>query len=133
MRSFQSAIEKVPDKTRPYYDKVHLAQQYTNELYIYIDGLKKEIEDIVGIDEETGYIKAPGDLDAVNQVLLREAGTSKGAELKTKIRETREKLLALVPEQDRSKVSIPLVAPDPEKGPLKIGSASCRERVGQYV
>src|SRR3546814_11846503 len=74
---------------------------------------------MVGMDKETGYIKAPGDLDAVNQVLLREAGTSKGAELKTKIRETREKLLALVPEQDRSKVSIPLVAPDPEKGPLK--------------
>src|SRR3546814_13515098 len=74
---------------------------------------------MVGMDKETGYIKAPGDLDAVNQGLLREAGTSKGAELKTKIRETREKLLALVPEQDRSKVSIPLVAPDPEKGPLK--------------
>src|SRR5690606_34187332 len=102
-----------------YYEKARQAQQYTQELYTYIEALKKEIEGVVGIDEETGYIKSPGDLDVVNQVLLQETGTSKGAELKARIRETREKLMALVPEQDHNKVSLPLTANDPEKGARK--------------
>ena len=118
MRAFESAMENDPGKTKPFYDKAKQAQQYTNELYNHIEALKKEIENVVGMDEETGYIKAPGDLDAVNQVMLRE-GTAKGAALKKKIRETREKLLALIPEADRSSVSIPLEAKDPAKGAKK--------------
>lgn len=118
MSAFESAMDNDPDKTKPFYDKALLAQQYTNELYNHIEELKKEIEGVVGLDEETGYLEAPGDLDAVNQVLLRE-GTAKGAELKQKIIETREKLLALIPEADRSSVSIPLRAEDPETGAKK--------------
>lgn len=118
MSAFESAMENDPDKTKPFYDKARQAQQYTNELYSYIEGLKKEIENVVGLDEETGYLRAPGDLDAVNQVLLRES-TAKGAELKEKIRQTRENLLALVPEEDRNNVSIPLEANDPATGARK--------------
>src|SRR5690606_12990126 len=118
MSAFESAMENDPDKTKPFYDKARQAQQYTNELYSYIEGLKKEIENVVGLDEETGYLRAPGDLDAVNQVLLRES-TAKGAELKEKIRQTRENLLALVPEEDRNNLSIPMEANDPATGARK--------------
>lgn len=119
MSAFESSMENDPEKTKPFYDKARLAQQYTKELYDYIEGLKKEIENEVGIDEETGYIKAPGDLDVVNQVLLPSAKETKGAVLKAKIRETKKKLLALVPEKDRSKVSIALSAEDPARGARK--------------
>lgn len=116
MSAFESAMENDPEKTKPFYDKAKLAQQYTQELYDYIEGIKKEIEEVVGMDEETGYIKAPGDLDAVNQVLLQETRQAKATELKARIRETRQKLLELVPESDRGRVSIALNAEDPGKG-----------------
>lgn len=116
MGAFAASMEKDPAKTRPFYEKAQQAQQYTNELYDFIEQLKGQIQERIGVDEETGELKKPGDLDVVNQILFNPPRQPRATELKEKIQETRKKLLELVPEADRNQISLALDAKDPTKG-----------------
>jgi gliding motility-associated protein GldM len=121
--AFEAAMKNNPGKTKPFYDKALLAQKYTSDLNKYVEDLKKEfLETGGGIDEQTGDIVQRKDIDISAQIMINQG---KGKELKTRILDTRKKLLDLVAEKDRPNFNFSLNAVDP--GPDKEGTVKTWE------
>lgn len=118
--ALQKQLEINERKARPYYERAQLAKRYSEELIAYVEELKERIIKLSGgIDEETGDLKDPKNLDIASQVMLTEG---KGKELQQKINETRQKLLELIKEVAPEMVEsfenrIPLKAEDPPYNP----------------
>ncbi|POY35057.1 gliding motility protein GldM [Solitalea longa] len=117
MEAFQKSMETDPGKTQKWFDKAKEAVKISNELNAYIKGVKDQmIADAEGYNPETGDIQRNDDLDIPSHLMLNEQNPSqaKGPELKAKITEAREKLLALVDPADKERVTINLKAEDPK-------------------
>lgn len=109
--AFESALKNDPAKTKPFYDKALLVQKYTSDLNQYVEELKtKMIEAAGGIDEETGDIAKRSDMEIGVQIMITQKNA---AELKSRILETRTKLLDLVDPKERSNFNFSLNAVDP--------------------
>jgi gliding motility-associated protein GldM len=110
--SFEATkLKNEPVRARPIYEKAKKASSYTNELNTYVEGLQKLFEtEGGGYNESTGDISKRDNLDIAPRLMINEP---RAAELKKKINETREKLIALIDEKDRKNVSFSLEAKDP--------------------
>ncbi|HXI00935.1 MAG TPA: gliding motility protein GldM [Sphingobacteriaceae bacterium] len=110
--SFEATkLKEEPERARPIYDKAKLASKYARDLDGYLTELKKEFASQGGgINEKTGDLKKRDDLDISSRLMINQ---KKGAELKKRINETREKLLSLLDEKDRNGVNFSLQAVDP--------------------
>src|SRR5690606_1131473 len=98
---------------KPILDNIKKVQAVSADLYNYVEELKKTLEEQGGgRNPETGELNKRDDLDVSPRVMINQ---KKGAELKKKINETREKLLALVDPKDRESVAFSLEAVDPTK------------------
>ena len=111
--SFEATkLKEEPVRATPIYNKAKEARALTNELDTYVIGLRKLLEaEGGGYDPERGDLKKRDDLDASPRIMIN---MPRGAELKKKINETREKLLLLLDEKDRANVSFSLQAVDPK-------------------
>jgi len=106
-------LKEEPERARPIYEKAKQARAVVAELNGYINDLKKEFEKRGdGYDESTGDLSQRDNVDIAPGLMIN---GKKGKELKDKINETREKLLALLDEKDRQTVTFSLVANDPVK------------------
>jgi hypothetical protein len=111
--AFESAMKNNPVKTKPYYDKALLAQEYSAELNKYVTDLKKNLIEMAGgIDEETHDIAKRSDMEIGTQLMITQ---KKGQELRAKILETRTKLLDLVDPKERANFNFNLDAKEPVK------------------
>lgn len=111
--AFESAMKNNPVKTKPYYDKALLAQEYSAELNKYVTDLKKNLIEMAGgIDEETHDIAKRSDMEIGTQLMITQ---KKGQELRAKILETRTKLLDLVDPKERANFNFNLDAKEPLK------------------
>jgi gliding motility-associated protein GldM len=110
--SFEATkLKNEPLRARPIYDKAKKASSYTSELTIYVEDLQKLFEtEGGGYNEATGDISKRDNLDISPRLMINEP---RAAELKKKINETREKLIALLDDKDRKNVSFSLEANDP--------------------
>jgi len=110
--SFEATkLKNEPVRARPIYEKAKKASSYTSELNTYVEGLQKLFEtEGGGYNESTGDISKRDNLDIAPRLMINEP---RAAELKKKINETREKLIALLDEKDRKNVSFSLEAKDP--------------------
>src|SRR5690606_37282568 len=100
-------------RAKPIYDKAKQARAIVGELDGMIVSLKKELEQQGGgYDEETGDLRRRENPDIAPNLMINK---KKGTELKEKINETREKLLALIGPEDQDAVSFSLEASDASK------------------
>lgn len=114
IRAFeQTKLKENPERAKPILDNIKKVQAVSGDLYNYVEELKKTLEEQGGgRNAETGELNKRDDLDVSPRIMINQ---KKGAELKNKINETREKLLALVDPKDRESVAFSLEAVDPKK------------------
>jgi gliding motility-associated protein GldM len=110
--SFEATkLKDEPIRARAIYEKAKKASSYTSELNTYVEGLQKLFEaEGGGYNESTGDISKRDNLDIAPRLMINEP---RGAELKKKINDTREKLILLLDDKDRKNVSFSLEAKDP--------------------
>jgi gliding motility-associated protein GldM len=112
--SFEATkLKDEPERARPIYEKAKKASSYTNELSTYVEGLQKLFEsEGGGYNESTGDLSKRDNLDIPSRLMIND---KRGAELKKKINDTRQKLITLMDEKDRKNVSFSLEAKDPPR------------------
>lgn len=112
--SFQNTkLKDEPARAKPIWEKANQAKAYADDLNNYVQKLKDRFErEGDGIDEETGDLKRRDNMDIAQSIMLNQ---KEGVKLKAKINETRQKLIALLDEKDRSGVTFTLEAKDAEK------------------
>ncbi|RVU01580.1 gliding motility protein GldM [Mucilaginibacter limnophilus] len=108
----QTKLKEQPERAKPIYDKAKQASAIAESLNSYVESLKaKLIQAGGGINQETGDVEARDDLDVSPRIMINE----KNAEtLKSKVQETRTKLLALLGE-DAAGVNFSLNTADLKK------------------
>lgn len=118
LAAFAADYAKRPEKVGPYYEKAKKAEKIGNDFIKYVNDLKKDIETKVGgrkdenPDEE---LKVNDNIEVHANLLVNEG---KGKELKKKINETREQLIALLDTADQKRIKSDLIAKDdPKKAP----------------
>ncbi|WP_316822268.1 gliding motility protein GldM [Pedobacter gandavensis] len=112
--AFQNTkLKEEPARAQPIWENANKAKTYASELNDYIQKIKDQfVVEGKGIDPETGDLTERSNLDIAQGIMINQ---KKGADLQKKINETREKLIALLPEKDRAQVTFSLEAKDAEK------------------
>lgn len=112
--AFQNTeLKNKPERAQPLWDKANKAKAYAEELNKNIQRLKDEFKSAgEGIDEETGDFVLRDNMDIAQNIMINK---KEGEQLKTKINETRTKLIALLDAKDQANVSFSLEAKDAEK------------------
>ena len=112
--AFESTkLKEEPERAKPIYEQAKQARAVVEELEVYINELKQEFEKQGGgYDEDTGDLVRRENADIAPHLMIN---GKRGAALKDKINDTREKLLSLLSEDDRKSVAFSLEAKDPEK------------------
>src|SRR5690606_37645210 len=109
----QIKLKEEPEQSKPIYEQAKQARAVVEELETYINELKQEFEKQGGgYDEDTGDLVRRKNADSAPHLMIN---GKRGAALKDKINDTREKLLSLLSEDDRKSVAFSLEAKDPEK------------------
>lgn len=120
----QTKLKDNPERAKPIYEKAKQAAQITGELDEMIAGLKKRfIDEGGGIDPTTNDIKNRSDVSVGNNIMINQ---NNATELKNKINETREKLIALLGPTDAQAVTFSLEANDPDRS---VGTKTTWEQV----
>ena len=112
--SFENTkLKEEPERARPIYEKAKQARAIVADLNQYINSIKVEFEKQGGgYNEDTGDLVQRENVDISPELMLNK---KKGVELKEKINNTREKLIALLNPDDQKTVSFSLEANDPKK------------------
>ncbi len=115
LQAFQAAMENNPTKTKPYFDKAKLANQYSAELDKYISEIKDAmVKEAGGRNEKEGNdIVDRQNLDISAEMMVLKG---EGDKLKSKILETRKKLIGLADPKDQASINFSLNAVDPPAG-----------------
>jgi gliding motility-associated protein GldM len=118
LKSFAVLMKNQPDKTEEWNKRALKGEKIEKEFALYIESLKKEIEKINGGREKDDDGKPTelkfGDNTEKHANLLLNNGKAK--ELKDKINATRDKLLALVPFEDRKHIKTDMFTLDDDEG-----------------
>ncbi len=112
--SFQNTkLKDEPARAQPIWEKANQAKAYTEELNEAIENLKKRFAEAGnGIDPETGDLVERANQDIAQNIMINQ---NEGKKLQVKIKETREKLIALLSPDDRKTVTFTLEAEDAVK------------------
>ncbi|MFA6275255.1 MAG: gliding motility protein GldM [Pedobacter sp.] len=109
----ETELKNKPERAQPLWERAQKVKTYAEELNKEIQRLKDEFKEKgEGIDPETGDFVLRDNLDIAQNIMINK---KEGEKLKTKINDTRAKLIALLDEKDRSNVSFSLEAKDPLK------------------
>jgi gliding motility-associated protein GldM len=113
--SFENTkLKEEPVRAQPIYDKAKQAKAVADDLSNYIDNLKKQFTTAGdGIDPETGDLKRRENMDIAQDIMINK---KEGEKLKVKVNQAREKLISLLPEEDKKNISFSLEAKDTKKG-----------------
>lgn len=109
----KTKLKEEHTRALPIWEKAQQAKQYADDLTKYVEEIKTDfIKEGDDIDPETGDVTKRSDMDIATRTMINQG---KGAELKQKINDTRDKLIGLLDEKDRANVIFTLKAVDPEK------------------
>ncbi|MGE0636290.1 MAG: gliding motility protein GldM [Bacteroidia bacterium] len=122
---FDQAKSVDPKKVTAYWEKANRAKELSSELNEYIRKLKVELiaatEGISIAEADTihlDYVKKQDDFDRPTNILVgntEDGSNGKARELKIKLNEYREAMLALVPEKERKNLNLGFETPDRTK------------------
>lgn len=120
LNNFALLVKNQPDRAKEWNSRALKGEKIEREFGQYVESLKKEIEEISGgreTDEEgnTAELKFGDNTEKHANLMLNEG---KAKELKDKINATRDKLLALVPFEDRKHIKTDMFTLDNDKGVL---------------
>jgi gliding motility-associated protein GldM len=102
------------EKAKVYRDRAYEARKITVEFNSYVDGVKKMFLEKNGGRVEDGQLKDADNMDASTDFFInKKNGNEKGKELMNKINSTREKLVALLDDKDKSNFKSDLKTEDP--------------------
>lgn len=106
-------LKEQPERAKPIYDKAKQASAIASELNSYIETLKTKLTEAGGgINPDMNDVAQRDNLDISAHIMIDQKNAD---QLRTKIDETREKLINILPERDRSGVNFSLNAIDPPK------------------
>ena len=106
----QTKLKNEPQRARPFYERAEKARKISGELDAYIENLKEEFTvQGQGLDEKTGDLVERSNLDIAQGIMIN---NGEGEKLKTKINETREKLIQLLDPEERKNIGFSLEAID---------------------
>lgn len=109
----QTKLKDEPQRAKPIYEKAKKAQSIVSDLNKYIDQLKTDFtKQGGGVNAKTGDLVNRENEDIAPNLMINQ---KKGEELKNKINETRNKLLAILTPNEQKAVSFSLEANDPPK------------------
>ncbi len=110
--SFEATkLKNEPERAQPIYEKAKKASKLAKDLESYVNELKSTLTtEGGGYDSETGDLKKRDNLDISSRLMINEG---RAKELKNRINDTREKLIALLDPKQRDGVSFSLTAVDP--------------------
>ncbi len=109
----ETQLKNKPERAKPIYEKAKKAREYVAQLDKEIERLKGEFKVAGdGIDEETGDFVLRENQDIANNIMINK---KEGEKLKSKINDTRAKLIALLDPKSQSSISFSLEAKDPIK------------------
>ncbi|MBS7564348.1 gliding motility protein GldM [Mucilaginibacter sp. Bleaf8] len=109
----KTKLKEQPDRAKPLYDKAKQASAIANELTTYVESIKKDlIDQSGGMDEKTQDYKGKSDMDISARYMIEKG---KGKELREKINQTNERLIALLDPKDREGINFNLAVVDPPK------------------
>jgi gliding motility-associated protein GldM len=112
--AFQSKLKEQPEEAKPLLEKAQQASELAKQLDTYVEGLKKQLEDASGgFDERINDWKGRDNLDVAPHLMINQ---KKGVELRQKISDTRQKLLALLG-KDSVGMNLSLATVDPKSRP----------------
>ena len=106
LNSFSMLMKNQPEKTKQWNEKALEGKKITQDYVKYLEDLKRELEEVSGgrtIDDngKATEMKFSDNTEKPANLMLNKG---KAKDLKQKINETRDKLIALVPAQDRNKI-----------------------------
>lgn len=129
-QQFQAQLQDDPKRVGPLWEDAQTVQTEADEMYAYLESLKQSlIEEGGGRDPEMeNRIENEKDIDIATRRLVE---GEEGKELKAKILETRQELLAQVPED--AEVNIPLNAVEPEKEPGDVEKVTWQSQLFREV
>lgn len=119
-KQFEKQMEQDKGKAQKYYDMAQEARKISAELQSLLQTYKDSIvSEAGGIDPEKGDIVQRDNIDIATRTFVEERsktkdGKQKGKDLQEKIKQAREKFLALVDEKDRAGFKLPLNADEPK-------------------
>lgn len=110
--SFEATkLKNEPERAQPIYDRAKKASSLARDLENYVKDLKTELETQGGgYNSSTGDLNKRDNLDISSRYMINQG---KGAELRKKIDDTREQLLALLDEKQKNGVNFSLSTNDP--------------------
>lgn len=119
--SFEATkLKNEPDRAKPVYDRAVQVKKYSADLDNYINEIKGMLTAKGGGEDENGDVKARADVDISPRVMIHE---KKAAELKSRIEDTRSKIIAIAwpSPQEQQGLHLALNAQDPpqRKGSVK--------------
>lgn len=103
-------LKSEPDRARPIYDKAKQASKYFADLDAYISEIKGLMEEKGGGYNSTGDIVKRDNVDISPRLMINQG---RGAELKKRINDTKNKVMALLSDQDKQGLTFSLNADDP--------------------
>jgi gliding motility-associated protein GldM len=114
LQSFSNLMKTQPERTKEWDAKAQEGKKTTEEFVKYIENLKRELADLSGgrvINDAgvEGEVKNSDNTEKHANYLLNKG---KAIELKAKINSVRDKLLALVPQEDRKNIKTDLYTID---------------------
>lgn len=106
LNSFSMLMKNQPEKTKQWNEKALQGKKITQDYVMFLEDLKRELEVVSGgrtIDDDgkATEMKFSDNTEKPSNLMLNKG---KAKELKQKINETRDKLIALVPAEDRNKI-----------------------------
>ncbi|MFM6975699.1 MAG: gliding motility protein GldM [Sphingobacteriaceae bacterium] len=110
--SFEATkLKNEPQRAQPIYDRAKKASAYARELDAYVSEIKTLMEtEGGGVNPATGDLKKRDNLDISARLMINQ---KRAQELRKRINETREKLIALLDEKQKRGVNFSLNAIDP--------------------
>lgn len=108
----QTRLKQQADRAKPIYDKAKHATEIADNLYNYVEGLKKHlIDNTGGVDEKSGDYKGRDNMDVTPNFMITDG---KATELKNKINDTKQQLIGVLDAKDQSGIKLSLEADDPK-------------------
>ncbi len=102
-----------PVRAKPAWEKAIKVKEYTNVLSEYINETKSLlIQKAGGIDENNGDIKARDNTDITQQLMIN---NGRAQELKSRIDDTRKKIIGVLSPKDQEGLQLSLAAQDPRE------------------
>jgi gliding motility-associated protein GldM len=112
--SFEATkLKNEPERARPVYERASQVKKYSAELNSYINETKAMlVEKGGGMEASSGDVKARADVDLSPRLMIRQGRAN---ELRKRIEDTRNKILATLDPKEREGLKLALDAQDPPK------------------